>query len=92
MTEVDLISARETIALLTRQVKEAEYDTRKRIEQMTGLDGDFDLVSRREWGRFYEQMAPTQRQLSALIRTVVDYEELQALPPMLVNKAAVIQD
>lgn len=82
----DLDQARDTVAYLDLEIRKLEYETRQRIERMTGLDGDNDLVSRQEWGKFNEQVLPMREQREHLARAITTIASMTAPPPMLLTK------
>lgn len=80
----DLEQARETLAEYDRQIAKLEYETRQRVERMTGLDGDADFVSRQEWSRFNLQVAPIRSARDHLAKAIATIVGMAAPAPVII--------
>lgn len=82
-----LDQARENLHTMDMQIAKLEYETRERIVRCTGLDGDADLVSREEWGKFNEQVRPLREQREHLAKAIATIVGMAAPPPMFIKGA-----
>jgi hypothetical protein len=57
MDKVRLTAAQEHLERLNRAIAKDAHETHKRVTRCTGLDGDSDYVSRKEWSAHYERVA-----------------------------------
>jgi hypothetical protein len=62
--------AEEALGRIAAAIKQDECETRQRIDHMTGLDGDYDLVCRQEMAKHFDRVRVLQRQHDELVRLI----------------------
>jgi hypothetical protein len=67
----DTSGAEELLHRIRGVLAKEEYETRQRVEAMTGLDGDYRLVSRREWSEFYRRTETLRKEYDAIVALLV---------------------
>lgn len=78
--------AREALAHIAAALKREEYETRQRIERMTGLDGDYSVISRVEWKRHFDRFRPMQRQHDELLKLMVTRIAFEVPGPIVIPR------
>lgn len=81
----DLEAAQEHLARLNRLIAEERWATHQRVERCTGLDGDSDLVSRREWGAYYQRVRPLELERDAVIKLLVVVQAAKPITTLVSN-------
>jgi hypothetical protein len=80
----DMQAARDAIHQIDMTIANLERETNERITRGTGLDGDYSIVSREEWGRFHDQVRPLRAQQEAIIQAMVTVHSMQEPSPMII--------
>ena len=80
----DMQAARDAIHQIDITIAKLEHETNERVTRGTGLDGDYSIVSREEWGKFYDQVRPLRAQREAIVQAMATVHSMQAPPPMII--------